>query len=76
MKVIWEEKDIRPGRRYSKPGIGETWIVGFLADATTECASVSISAQDGMVTGPRTKEQLAQLLTEQGYLPTELLYDA
>lgn len=31
------------------------------------------SDQDGMVTDPRTKEQVAQVLTENGYLPVELL---
>lgn len=73
MKVIWEEKDITPGRRYTKEGIGEKWIVGYLSGALGDARYVSVSDQDGMVTEPRTKEQIAQILTDNGYLPVELL---
>ena len=73
MKVTWEADDIKPGRRYSKPGIGEKWILGYISDMDGPARYVSVSDQDGMVTEPRTKEQVAQVLTENGYLPVELL---
>ena len=73
MKVTWEEKDINPGRIYSKEGIDEKWIIGYLSAMDGPECYVSVSNRDGMVTDPRTKEQMAQLLTENGYLPVELL---
>ena len=73
MKVIWEVKDITPGRRYSKEGIGEKWIIGYLADQNGAARYVSVSDQDGMVTASKTKEQMAIDLTECGYLPVEVL---
>lgn len=69
MKVTWEAKDINTGRRYSKPGIGEEWIIGYISGMDGPARYVSVSCQDGMVTGPLTKDQLAQVLTENGYLP-------
>ncbi len=73
MKVTWEAKDITTGRRYSKPGIGEKWIIGYISDIDGPARYVSVSDQDGMITTPRSKEQMAQVLTENGYLPEELL---
>jgi hypothetical protein len=73
MKVIWETEDIKPGRRYSKEGIREKWTIGWLSDTDDETRYVSVSDQDGMVTKPRTKEQMAALLSSQAYLPVELL---
>ncbi len=73
MKVTWEEKDITPGRKYSKEGMGEKWIIGFLSNVDGAERYVSVSDQDGMVTAPRTKEQMAQTLTEDSYMPVELL---
>lgn len=73
MKVTWEAEDITPGRRYSKPGIGEKWIIGYISDMNGQTRYVSVSEHDGMVTEPRTKERLAQVFTENGYMPVELL---
>jgi hypothetical protein len=73
MKVTWEAEDIIPGRRYSKPGIKEIWAIGFLAYESTQERYVSVSNQDGMVTEPKFKENFAADLTEQGYLPVELI---
>lgn len=73
MKIIWEEGDITPGRRYSKVGLGENWIIGFLQDAMRDARYVSISDRDGMVTLPCTKQEMAVMLTREGYLPVELL---
>lgn len=73
MRVIWEASDIQCGRRYSKAGIGEKWIIGYIPSMTGEARYVSVSDQDGMVTEPRAREQIAQILTENEYLPVELL---
>lgn len=76
MKVQWEEKDIVAGRRYSREGLRETWQIGYLSGDLSEARYVSISMVDGMVTLPLTKAQMAENLTEHGYLPVELLPNA
>ena len=74
MKVTWDAEDINPGRRYRKNIDSEEWIIGYLSgSASGSSRYVSISTRDGLVTDPQTKEQLAQLLTENNYLPVELL---
>jgi hypothetical protein len=32
MRVFWEVKDINPGRRYSKEGNSEVWIIGYISN--------------------------------------------
>ena len=73
MKVQWEPKDIVPGRRYSREGIGEAFQIGYLATEESDARYVSISSADGMVSAPATKEAMANELTEHAYLPVELL---
>lgn len=73
MKVIWEVNDIILGRRYGKPGFIEEWTIGYLAWEHESARYISVSNQDGMVTNPHTKERLAEILTENDYLPLELL---
>jgi hypothetical protein len=71
---IWEAEDIRPGRRYSKQHIKEIWLIGYRADADDyEARYVSVSESDGMVTKPYTKEELAAILSEGGYVPINFL---
>lgn len=73
MQVKWEEKDIKVGRRYSRPNI-EVWIIGYLSyEEDAGKSYVSISESDGMVTKPGTKAEVAEMLTEGRYLPVELL---
>jgi hypothetical protein len=71
----WETEDIKPGRRYTKKDTEEVWIIGYRADADNyETRYVSVSENDGMVTTPpHTKEELAVILNEYGYVPMELL---
>lgn len=73
VKVIWDPDDIKPGRRFSKAGIKEKWSIGYISGMSAAARYVTVSDCDGMVTEPRTKEQMAQALTENGYLPIELL---
>lgn len=72
MKFIWEAKDIVGGRRYGRPGLNEVWIIGYMSDESVP-RHVSISLSDGMVTEARTKDQLAKALSDDGYMPIELL---
>lgn len=72
MKVTWEPKDIQCGRKYTREGMAETWMIGFLATEEGAARYVSISNQDGMVTKAETKEAMAELLTKNEYLPTEI----
>ena len=75
MKCIWEEKDIRTGRRYSRPGLGEDWIIGYLSAADNDRRYCSISTADGLVTAPRSKREFADHLTKEDYLPVELIHE-
>jgi hypothetical protein len=71
---IWEAEDIKPGRRYSKSATGEVWLIGYRADADDyKACYVSILENDGMVTSPYTKEELARILNENGYVPVDFL---
>lgn len=73
MRVTGEEKDIVPGRRYGRDGLSETLQIGFLASEDSAARYVSVSNSDGMVTAPRTKSDLAEALTNERYVPVELL---
>ncbi len=74
MRIIWEAEDIKPGLRHSKKHTKEIWIIGYRADADDyEARYVSVSESDGMVTKPYTKEELAVILSEGGYVPISFL---
>jgi hypothetical protein len=73
MKIIWEAQDITPGRSYSREGIGETWLIGYLSYEDSRACYVSVSQNDGLVTKPMTPEEMAGMLTREGYLPSEVL---
>jgi hypothetical protein len=72
MKIIWEVEDIKPGRRYINKDTG-IWLIGYRADAD-DCRAryVSVSENSGRVTSPYTKEELAGILNENGYLPVDI----
>lgn len=74
MKFIWEEKDVIPGRKYSRAGIQETWMIGYRAECESDKQYVSISLSDGMVTLPSSKEDLSITLSQLDYVPIEYLY--
>jgi len=73
MKIIWEAEDIKPGRRYINKDTG-IWLIGYRADAD-DCRAryVSVSENSGRVTSPYTKEELAGILNENGYVPVDIL---
>jgi hypothetical protein len=72
MKMIWNAEDIRPGRRLTMNGTEETWLIGYRADADDyEARYVFVSEDDGMVTSSCTKEELAGILNEYGYVPVD-----
>lgn len=71
MKIQWEEADVVSGRKYRKPGTGETWMIGYVG-GSGRCR-VSISLSDGMVTESRLASVMAQDLTDGGYWPVEFL---
>jgi hypothetical protein len=73
MQVVWEAADIKPGNRYGKKGVNEQWIIGYRPELADPLRYVSVSDQDGMVTLPCSKEQMARALTAGDYLPLELL---
>lgn len=71
MKVTWETEDIRPGRRYSRADISEVWMIGYDPELGEQFASVSLL--DGLITDFKTRERMAKDLTENGYVPLELM---
>lgn len=73
MKIIWETQDIVAGRSYSREGIGETWLIGYLSYEDSRACYVSVSQSDGLVTPPMTPEEMAGMLTQEGYIPSEVL---
>jgi hypothetical protein len=74
MKVIWEPTDIRAGRRYGKLNVTERWMIGYKVSTPSFMHLwYSVSLTDGMVTSGISDVELAASLTEDGYLPEELL---
>lgn len=73
MKITWEESDIKPGTQYSRPGIIEVWIIGYRPELDTPKQYISASLLDGMVTGPKTKAEMAEQLTRDGYIPLSVM---
>lgn len=73
MKFIWEEQDIEVGKRVTKPGTNEVWIIGYITNPTVDSIkNVLVSLNDGMVAGPQTIPEITRWLNE-GYVPEELL---
>lgn len=73
MKIIWEARDIRGGRRSKKPGVmGEGTIIGYEPGSANRWALISLD--DGLVIcRMQSQEQLATLLTEGGEVPVEVI---
>lgn len=73
MRVIWEPKDIVPGRLVKRPGTNEAWMIGYLPNMQPPGGYVLISMSDGMITGdPCRAAKMCEILN-QGDLPVELL---
>lgn len=79
MLVTWEEKDVRTGRRASKPGLiigdpnhNEVWIIGSIPWEHDNRRYVLVAESDGQVCLPSTKAGIASQLTGWGLLPLEL----
>ena len=74
MKFIWEPDDIKVGRKYSRPDITEIWLIGYIPSVdSTGPRYVSISMEDGMVTGGLTANVLSAGLTRNNYVPVEFI---
>ncbi len=73
MKFQWETLDIKAARKYSRAGIKEVWMIGYLSNVHEDRRYVSVSMSDGMVTVPYSAEELAVNLTEGRYVPIEFL---
>ena len=73
MEVIWESVDIRIGLRVGIKGSSERWVVGYLSYPQSGGCFVVISEADYMVGVGKTSLEMAECLTENEYLPSELL---
>lgn len=73
MIVIWEEKDVIVGRKFVSRGASEIWMIGYIPTIAGECKYVLISLNNGMVTEPKLKCELAVTLNNNNSLPVELV---
>lgn len=72
MKVKWEAKDIKAGRRIAcGSGAAEQYIIGYTV-TKGEKDYCMVSLTDGLVMERKTREQLAVSLTEGSYIPYEM----
>jgi len=75
MKVIWEEQDIKAGRRFRSLYGREIWIIGYIAASPTKWTVVS--TLDGMVNSLlKTRQDVVDFLNRNEDLPLELLDDS
>lgn len=75
MRFIWEESDIQVGRKISKIGIQETWMIGYLPAKGSQEHYTLVSMSDGMVAQEQglSVPDLLVLLNKDCMLPTEIL---
>jgi hypothetical protein len=76
----WQAEDIKPGRRYTKKGTEEVWIIeemfviGYHNSDEYKSCYVSVSENGGRVASlPYTKEEMAAILNENEYVPVDIL---
>lgn len=71
MKFTWEEEDIAPGRKIVQGTDGKIWIIGYMPHIAVAERYVLVALADGLVTPPKSKEQMAALLTQGALIPAE-----
>lgn len=71
MKIIhvWEPEDIIHGNRYTRAGIDEIWMLGYVVGRAGSIVSVSLL--DGMVTQKKTVLEMVEMLNSERYVPTD-----
>ncbi len=72
MKIIWEEADIKVGRKVKRPNVAEENIIGFRAERADD-RYVLVSLIDGNVSRPISKSDMAKSLNANNYWPLEML---
>lgn len=71
MRVQWREQDVQGGRRVSRIGGKDKYLIGFIpATATTEQDAALIALSDGMVISRGSRAEVAAMLTNGEYYPT------
>ncbi len=74
MKVIWEASDIHQGRRIGCENAVWDWVIGYRSNSDPINRSyVLIRINDGAIEGERSPEDMANFLTQNNYLPIELV---
>lgn len=74
MKIIWEEGDIRPGRRVGQAGMLERHIIGYRPERSDTHRYCLVSLADGMVMNTAfPKIELCKTLNLMELVPEELL---
>jgi hypothetical protein len=70
MRIIWEADDIIPMTRVYTRAHSEEYIIGYVGCGMTK--TVLISMNDGSVSVARTRTEMAEDLTANGYRPTSM----
>jgi len=73
MKVTWEEKDIKSGRRFGKPNDNEIHIIGYIVPLEGPNVRTAVSLSDGGAWFQGTNAEMAKMLNSNEYLPVEIL---
>ena len=78
MKFIWEESDIKVGRRVWSHNMSESFIIGFDPSFHTQeyPSLLIVSLIDGMVVRSRLNHaEIASVLNEGSYRPDKVEHD-
>lgn len=73
MKVIWEEKDIKSGRRFGQPTNDEVHIIGYIVPPEGDNIRTAVSFLDGGAWFQGTNAEMVEMLNRDDYQPIELL---
>jgi hypothetical protein len=74
MKIIYEASDIEVGKVYGKDGYdGHSIMVGYYPESDEIENYVIINLSDGCISVQRSKFEVAKYLTDNDYIPEEIL---
>lgn len=75
MKLIWETKDVRGGRKVCLPGPGtEQWLIAYhpSTDKIIRNGYSLVSLRDGLIMSlPDDAAAIVTMLNQHAYVPTE-----
>lgn len=73
MKVTWERKDIKSGRRFGQSDNSEINIIGYIVPLEGPNVRTAVSLTDGGAWFQGTDAEMVEMLNKNNYQPIELL---